>query len=1779
MLKRIVGIAMGMVCLGVAWAGEDVSKKLVSVIDEPIPERSALPPGAVTFGGRISEDLADGYVDFLIPLWRGGNDVLFFNPRVLGDDDSRERYSFGMGWRHLFAEQEIIIGANAYYDYIDSPYNNHYDQLGVGVEFLSRWVDARFNYYLPDGEEHLVDRSEDVDFSLSGAYARGNTIYQDSRFTREITELYEGALEGFYAEAGFLVPGLDRYAELRFFGGYYNYEGPLGADYDGWKARAELKVLPAITLDVEYYEDDKLMGGHWTGGARVTVPFEIGNIFQGRNPFEGITDAFRPRQRQFSERMSDMVIRSARVFTQTEERKRRTVKRSTETLLDNVTFVDNKSAPGGDGTAENPFDSIQDGVDGAQPDPDDDDDDAPPNVFVLGGSNYNENVEIDFSLNLIGDGCRIDLGTGKPVIDADGGTGISASDAEQVMIASFEILNGEVGIFASNVGAFDAHCNYIHDMSLAGIYASGFNSARIYNNVIENVGSGVAVPPTYAPVGGALLNAGGGGFGPASLPPAMALADDDDDLLDDPVVIEVFDNQIRNVAGDGVAIQSTGSRDLLASVHNNTITDVSRNGVHFQGSGYDRIVQVDVFDNTIETVGSAGVLIENYDSGGNLLLAMVSGNSVTDYGTSYSPDAGIEVYTTGYNYETEIVIADNLVEGATGSVQDGIRVSVLGSRVGADVTIAGNEILDPGQHAIAVYHSDYDSSGDGYLDLLVEDNFATGSGVPGNGLYVQTYASTADVDIDVIGNEFVDVLGSGVRIYQSSYSSASGGLGSFSAYIANNTLEASSSTSNYGDGVHVYLARGAYGSGAQGEVTVDVLDNDITGFGSRGIYVYHSATPSGSAPSGTFDANINGNQIVAGGGASGIVVDAGITDYTYGGGGIPHTIDILSNVMSGVADGVYVSFSAQSYGSGGGGQSPLTANIEDNEINRGDYKGTGIRFDAMTTASSGQAFDTELTIRNNRIANESYAGIDVMASFAASGSGPLGTFDLWVNDNTVTFNPSAGGTAIDVGVNGGQNGYGAGLTQNLWVQNNTLNMGSAGDGIAVNVNVDQSGSSFGGTTFTSWIQDNRVNGDPEFRGTGIEVYFTGAAGYYNDGPFVVDHTITGNRIENLDGGDGIYIQNEIYDSGSYYAAHTFDADVSDNVVNGTPFTGVTGIDINIHGPNVDASVVAMDNEVRNMSGAGIRIYQSSYNTASGYVTPSLMAQISGNTVENVDGCGIRVDANAGLYQGGQYYVDLTIENNRVEDIGSCGVNVDYYVNGSSTGGLFGDFTATIEGNEILGSQSGYGVRVYAIGYNSGSYGTALDASVTVADNRIENPQDGGVYIDYSAYSYGSAVGTFTVDVLDNNISGVPSGDGVFIRHSADYYGYTSGTVGTFDVSVQDNQIALDKSGYGTGIEIQTVTSETGGGAWAATVDVLGNRVEGIHAGDGIFVRQDILGVGYSSAVSTFDVTVEDNVVLDPNGSGTGIEVVTYSTDYREVDATVRVADNRVQGFGGVGIYVEQMVASSYYAATPSLVAEVIGNHVEDVGGYGIRVAGSGSFYGGAFYDVETTITGNTLRDIGRDGIKSIYYVYGSSTGGLLGEFDGTISNNDLADIGGRGIRVRLYGSDYGSSDGGYDATVDILSNGVNRAAGTGILIDHRTYASYSGGSLVADVSNNEVVGAPMYANNVAGIDVQTRSSGSSGHDADITVSENRVADYNFGNGIYVFASNSGSSSATLNGNRVFDPGYDGIQIDNAGATIALSGSDNNQVTNPGNADFEGFGPISGTIIVNNVAVP
>jgi Inverse autotransporter, beta-domain len=313
----LLALATGL-ALSSAEAGHQISRapdkgKVVE------PEERGLPMGNVTLGFHGSEHLATGYLDSVTPFWAPGDALFFLSTRSSFNSDTQSNSSYGLGFRYLLPDRDVIVGANVFYDTINSRRGHDFEQLGLGLEVLTRWVDLRANWYIPDDEVYVVDRFDrkDRDRTRGPVVQNGNLLQQNVRDTKKRTTYrsFEGALEGWNVEAGFLVPGLDEYLELRVFGGYYHLEGPFGRNFDGFKARLEARFLPGVIADVEWYDDANVMGGHWTGGVRVSVPFSIFNLAQGRNPFEGFTDAFTPRKREFRERMTDQIIRSHRIKT------------------------------------------------------------------------------------------------------------------------------------------------------------------------------------------------------------------------------------------------------------------------------------------------------------------------------------------------------------------------------------------------------------------------------------------------------------------------------------------------------------------------------------------------------------------------------------------------------------------------------------------------------------------------------------------------------------------------------------------------------------------------------------------------------------------------------------------------------------------------------------------------------------------------------------------------------------------------------------------------------------------------------------------------------------------------------------------------------------------------------------------------------------------------------------------------------------------------------------------------------------------------------------------------------------------------------------------------------------------------------------------------------------------------------------------------------------------------------------------------------------------------
>jgi hypothetical protein len=274
-----------------AFAGHQVADKDVPPADDSLPD------GTITAGGKFSNHLESAWLDALIPFAKAGDVTFFGDIRATWDDNSQLLFSTGLGARYLVPHHDIIIGGNIFYDYIDSQSGSHFNQLGLGAELLTKWFDARFNYYKPDGGAKPVN---------NGGFLQ-----------------LESGLTGWNTEAGFLIPGLDKWVEARLFAGYYQYhsDSAVGVHFEGVKARAEIRWTPAIITDIEYWggstgKANAVNGGNWIAGVRMTLPFEIGNLFRGKNPFEGAGDAFKfGRKREFKERLGETVWRSHREQT------------------------------------------------------------------------------------------------------------------------------------------------------------------------------------------------------------------------------------------------------------------------------------------------------------------------------------------------------------------------------------------------------------------------------------------------------------------------------------------------------------------------------------------------------------------------------------------------------------------------------------------------------------------------------------------------------------------------------------------------------------------------------------------------------------------------------------------------------------------------------------------------------------------------------------------------------------------------------------------------------------------------------------------------------------------------------------------------------------------------------------------------------------------------------------------------------------------------------------------------------------------------------------------------------------------------------------------------------------------------------------------------------------------------------------------------------------------------------------------------------------------------
>lgn len=697
-------------------AGTSSAQAAPAPVAAPMVEEgpSEVGPPLLTAGVWAGEDLFEGRFDALVPLlgWSDGDGELLGDARALFGDAGEQEVSLGVVARQRCPDGRAIFGLNAFYDSRWTSNDSHFNQLGLGAEVLTKWVDARANLYMPEDDRDWFDRDEEttlvrssdrtdcstyaVDHQIRGKYKTTRTdVYRHDLF-----DFYEVALEGYDAEIGVKLPLDLANVEARVFVGYYDFEpterGDGGADdVSGVKGRVELRAWNRLFAGAELFEDDELYGSDFLVSAFVRVPLERGAVKSAR---AGDYGAY--REEQPYDRMHELVMRDPRVkvgtiydLEQWEETRKRVVARADVLILDNVIFVDGDlgGAPGEDGSAALPFDLVQEGVDESAYS-------GMPNVYVFGATQpYRENVEIGNAVNLYGEGHRFvhcpSPGRGLvPVIEgfsegpflAPVGVLEVHDVVGPVVVAGFEITAAPYagGPWTS---PFDAG-----GLSpLVGIFSVDSDNLTVMDNTFRNLAAGVVA--FYGPV------------------PYFDLV--------------VQNNLFENVGlGVGAAFDTAGYALIQGNTMRNTLLGIGVVGWESSGRA-----EVDILGNTIQGTPVDVAQILPYPLFEDLLLTVVPAFPLDHPQSLPIPSIGGIVAVAGPQADMGVDVMGNTIEGpAVGILGLALSPNLFGAGLShndalttLDMRITGNRLvgggLDP-LYQLALDHA-------GTIAALVTGNY------------------------------------------------------------------------------------------------------------------------------------------------------------------------------------------------------------------------------------------------------------------------------------------------------------------------------------------------------------------------------------------------------------------------------------------------------------------------------------------------------------------------------------------------------------------------------------------------------------------------------------------------------------------------------------------------------------------------------------------------------------------------------------------------------------------------------------------------------------------------------------------------------------------------------------------------------------------------------------------------------------------------------------------------------------------------------------------------
>ena len=318
LFRTLLPSLASLVLTGAVSGGEIASPKAVEAAIAPPADATSTVLGLSL---NTNDNMTEGSAFLVQPLWDNvgqhgtmGGSIFFAEPYFTWGEEGELSGSLGLGVRHLFSNEPVgggnrvsgllaeglFVGANVFGDYKRTQSDSDLWQLGMGIEAGTRYLELRANYYLPLTDGESISRFDATTFTPTTSGGRPAI-----RATTRTIDIIEEPMEGWDAELALLLPGLDKYFDVRLIGGYYSFETNTSgrallysADVEGWKAGVEVRPVPAVVLAGMWYEDENLVQDNWMVSVRLEVPLG-----------KPASQSFTPRRRHLQERLLEPVHR------------------------------------------------------------------------------------------------------------------------------------------------------------------------------------------------------------------------------------------------------------------------------------------------------------------------------------------------------------------------------------------------------------------------------------------------------------------------------------------------------------------------------------------------------------------------------------------------------------------------------------------------------------------------------------------------------------------------------------------------------------------------------------------------------------------------------------------------------------------------------------------------------------------------------------------------------------------------------------------------------------------------------------------------------------------------------------------------------------------------------------------------------------------------------------------------------------------------------------------------------------------------------------------------------------------------------------------------------------------------------------------------------------------------------------------------------------------------------------------------------------------------------